>query len=141
MRAASEPLAGTPQPEMRRQGLGAETLAPEGSPGERTEAGMWGQPEGLSSCAAQAEERNARAEGIQEKGQPTREARHHCWGREGDGWTQRKLQAPELPMPQAQRTRWLCAGSQQAVRSLLLLEGRLGTSSAGCQWSGTSCVA
>lgn len=42
---------------MRRQGLGAETLAPEGSPGERTEAGMWGQPEGLSSCAAQAEER------------------------------------------------------------------------------------
>ena len=105
MRAASEPLAGTPQPEMRRQGLGAETLAPEGSPGERTEAGMWGQPEGLSSCAAQAEERNARAEGIQEKGQPTREARHHCWGREGHGWTQRKLQAPELPMPQAQRTR------------------------------------
>ena len=65
---ASAPPPGTPQPEKLGWGLGAETQAPEVSPGETTGGGGVGA---TGRCATGGEW-NTTAEGTPEEGQPCR---------------------------------------------------------------------
>ena len=78
-------------------GLGTETQAPEVIPSEKTEAGCVQQPEGLSSSASWAEERNATTEGTWEKVWTRRRGRVLLLGRARGGEVDhhRKLPAPE----------------------------------------------